>query len=341
MNLWLAYLDPAQKDEQLNQMITQPSAFVLPFRKETLPMLKWAKSEISSWKVDYYLALNLMALGQEEEGHQLIEAIGQSADEATFYLSRALLLDQQEDKKKQEDLEKALSMDQSQWRTWFQLTKHFDNNGENQKALSLVKEAVKAFPGNYVLEMEYIQLLNQAGQYKTAMKLLDKIEVLPHEGAGGGRTLYESVYLNATLQDIKAKRWNAALTKIEKSRLWPENLGVGKPYTPKEILQDYLSAMVYKAKNEQSKSRDYLEAVIAQADKVNINSQEQALVLLAMKNNSQKAAAAELMEKIKKEGKAASVVKIEQLIDYAESSESAPSDLENDKGIVKRIIEAF
>jgi tetratricopeptide (TPR) repeat protein len=341
VNLWLAYLDPAQKEEQLNQMITQPSAFVLPFRKETLPMLKWAKSEISSWKVDYYLALNLMALGQEEEGHQLIEAIGQSADEATFYLSRALLLDQQEDKKKQEDLEKALSMDQSQWRTWFQLTKHFDNIGENQKALSLVKEAVKAFPGNYVLEMEYIQLLNQAGQYKTAMKLLDKIEVLPHEGAGGGRTLYESVYLNATLQDIKAKKWNAALTKIEKSRLWPENLGVGKPYNPKEILQDYLTAMVYKARNEQSKSRDYLEAVIAQADKVNINSQEQALVLLAMKNNGQKAAAAELIEKIKKEGKAASVVKIEQLIDYAESSESAPSDLENDKGIVKRIIEAF
>lgn len=339
VNLWLAYLDPAQKDVQLNQMIAQPSAFVLPFRKESLPMLKWAKSEISSWKVDYYLALNLMALGQEEEGYQLLEAIGQSADEATFYLSRALLLNQQGDEKKQEDLEKALSMDQSQWRTWFQLTKHFTNKGENQKALTLVKEAVKAFPGNYVLEMEYIQLLNKAGQYKTAMKLLDKIEVLPHEGAGGGRTLYESVYLNATLQDIKAKRWNTALTKIEKSRLWPENLGVGKPYNPKEILQDYLTAMVYKAKNEPSKSREYLEAVIAQADKVNINSQEQALVFLALKNNGQKEAAAELMEKIKKEGKAASVVKIEQLIDYAENSDAATIDLKEENGIVKQIIE--
>lgn len=97
--------------------------------------------------------------------------------------------------------------------------------------------------------------------------------------------------------------------------------------------------MVYKAKNEQGKSRDYLEAMIAQADKVNINSQEQALVFLALRNNGQKEAAAELMEKIKKEGKAASVAKIEQLIDYAENSESAPSDLENDNGIVKQIIE--
>jgi len=340
VNLWLAYLDPAQKEAQLKQMIDQSTAFVLPFRKETLPMLKWAKSEVSSWKVDYYLALNLMAMDQETEAYQLLKTIGKSADEATFYLSRSMLLDTQNGGNSLEDLEKSLEIDKTQWRTWFQLTKYHIKAGDNQKAVAIVKEAIKAFPGNYVLEMEFIKLLNKNDDYKTAMNLLSKIEVLPHEGAGGGRTLYESVYLNAALQDIQAKKWTAATSKVEKSRLWPENLGVGKPFNPREILQDYLAAMVNKARNNQQQFSKYMEAVISQSDKLNINSQEQALVILALKNTGKEDAASVLMDKIKKEGTLSAVADIEQLLDYAANQGALMPDGMKDNGIVNKIIGA-
>ncbi|AKP50371.1 DUF5107 domain-containing protein [Cyclobacterium amurskyense] len=338
--LWIASMDPAQKEAQLEKMIAQPTEFVLPFRKETLPMLKWAQSEVTSWKIDYYLALNLMALGQEDEGRQILKTINQSADEASFYLSRALLLDKYESQENNlKDLERALELDKEQWRTYFQISKYHNKSGDQQKAMAVLKEATKAFPGNYVLEMEMIKLLNTNGDYKVAMNLLDKIQVLPHEGAGGGRTLYESVYLNAALQDIQSKKWNAAASKIEKSRIWPENLGVGKPFDPREILQDYLAAAVNKAKNNRPQFSKYLEAVISQGDQLNSNSKEQALVVLALKHSGQEDAAEKLIDKIKKEGSPSVVANIEQLLDLAENRGTGTSQDLKDNDIVQKIIE--
>ena len=340
VNLWIASMDPAQKEAQLEKMIAQPTEFVLPFRKETLPMLKWAQSEVTSWKIDYYLALNLMALGQEDEGRQILKTISQSADEASFYLSRALLLDKHESQENNlKDLERALELDKAQWRTYFQISKYHNKSGDQQKAMAVLKEATKAFPGNYVLEMEMIKLLNTNGDYKVAMNLLDKIQVLPHEGAGGGRTLYESVYLNAALQDIQSKKWSAAASKIEKSRIWPENLGVGKPFDPKEILQDYLAAAVNKAKNNRPQFSKYLEAVISQGDQLNSNSKEQALVVLALKHSGQEDAAEKLVDKIKKEGSPSVIANIEQLLDLAENRGSVTSQDLKDNDIVQKIIE--
>ena len=281
-----------------------------------------------------------MALGQEDEGRQILKTINQSADEASFYLSRALLLDKYESQENNlKDLERALELDKAQWRTYFQISKYHNKSGDQQKAMAVLKEATKAFPGNYVLEMEMIKLLNTDGDYKVAMNLLDKIQVLPHEGAGGGRTLYESVYLNAALQDIQSKKWNAAASKIEKSRIWPENLGVGKPFDPREILQDYLAAAVNKAKNNRPQFSKYLEAVISQGDHLNSNSKEQALVVLALKHSGQEDAAEKLVDKIKKEGSPSAVANIEQLLDLAENRGTGTSQDLKDNDIVQKIIE--
>jgi tetratricopeptide (TPR) repeat protein len=234
------------------------------------------------------------------------------------------------------DLEKSLEMDDKQWRTWFQLAKYYTEQDEKEKAMALLKEATKAFPGNYVIEMELIQSLNENGNYKTAMAQLEKIQVLPHEGAGRGRSLYENVYLNAALQDVKAKKWNAASNKIEKSRMWPENLGVGKPFDPIEILQDYLQGTVSKAKNNRQQLSQYMDAVIAQGANLNINSQEQALVILALNSTGQKDAANILMNKIKHEGRPSAVEQIERLTGSSELLISQNKD----SGLVEKIIEA-
>ena len=48
---------------------------------------------------------------------------------------------------------------------------------------------------------------------------------LPYEGAGEGRALFETVYLNAALKDMQVRRWKSAHTKLEKSLKWPEKSG--------------------------------------------------------------------------------------------------------------------
>ena len=42
------------------------------------------------------------------------------------------------------------------------------------------------------------------------------------------------------MKKIISSNYIEALGILNKSKIWPENLGVGKPYTPDERIQDYL-----------------------------------------------------------------------------------------------------
>ncbi|HSI77500.1 MAG TPA: DUF5107 domain-containing protein [Lunatimonas sp.] len=315
VDLWKGFLDENQKENALAAMWDKSFAFVLPYRIETLEMLKWARKESTHWKLDYYLALNLMAFNEPEEAAKLLTGIGEKADEATFYLNRALLLHQTGETMPLADLKKAWEMDPAAWRHWQQLARYQSENGNEQEALSLLKNATGKFSGNYVLEMDFIRILNTQGQYKQAMGLLDKIHVLPYEGAGEGRTLFETVYLNAAMEDMQAKRWKAAQSKLEKSLEWPENLGVGKPFTSNETVQDYLLGMVAKAQKQEELFRSHLEKVVKATSNMSRNRSEQLLALFALEELGKSSEAAALWEVIKSQGNAETVNFIGRLYD--------------------------
>ncbi|MDN3688123.1 DUF5107 domain-containing protein [Cyclobacterium jeungdonense] len=302
VDLWMAFLDEEQQESSLDALLAKPIDFVLPYRKETLEMLNWARQERPHWKLDYYLALNLMAFNETEEAAKLLTEIDEKADEATFYLNRALLLDQKGGKDPLADLKKAWEMDPSQWRHWQHLAQYQAENGNDQEALSLLRDATRKFSGSYVLEMDYIRILNSLGQYKKAMDLLAKIHVLPYEGAGEGRALFETVYLNAALEDIQSKRWKSARTKLEKSLEWPENLGVGKPFTTNETMQDYLMGLVAKAQNQEESFRSHMQQVVAATADMSPNRSEQLLALFALEALGKREEAVALWEEIKREG---------------------------------------
>ncbi|MEX2512135.1 MAG: DUF5107 domain-containing protein [Cyclobacteriaceae bacterium] len=325
--LWKAFLDEKQQAPALDALLEKPIAFVLPYRKETLEMLKWARKERTHWKLDYYLALNLMAFNESEAAKELLTGIGEKAGDATFYLNRALLLAQNEETNPLADLKKAWEMDPSQWRHWQQLARYQAENGNDQEAFSLLKEATKKFSGSYVLEMDYIRLLNSLGQYKNAIDLLDKIHVLPHEGAGEGRALFETVYLNAALEDMQARRWRAARSKLEKSLEWPENLGVGKPFNTNEMMQDYLLGLVAKAQNQEEQSRSHMQQVVAATADMSRNRSEQLLALFALEALGKSSEASALWEEIKSEGNEETVNFIGRL--YDSSSQQAKPESGN------------
>ncbi len=88
------------------------------------------------------------------------------------------------------------------------------------------------------------------------------MHILPEEGSRQGRIIYEQAYLLNALNLIQNKKYVEALKKLEKSREWPENLGVGKPYEPDNRIQDYLSAYCMTKLNRKKEAATMQNAVI-------------------------------------------------------------------------------
>lgn len=301
-HLWLAYLDRDNSTTHLNAFLAKPIDFVFPFRKETFHMLTWAADQKAHWKSTYYLALNGMALGRDTTSFQLLKQLSTDPDEATFYLNRAALLKDQSEYNPLEDLQTALKMDSDQWRNHFQLAKEYESNGNHQKQREILELAVASFPGNYMLELDLIRAWTNLGEFDKAMKGLETIHVLPYEGAGEGRLIFENVYLSAALLDLENKRLRDATAKVTTSLDWPENLGVGKLFQTDETLQNYLFALIAKAGGRQKAYRDRLEQVIEahKSQPRRLSRPHTALVIRALENLNRQQEADSIWENIQK-----------------------------------------
>ena len=88
--------------------------------------------------------------------------------------------------------------------------------------------------------MDYVKTLVKLEKYSSAISVLDNLHILPYEHAGEGRELYTNAYFGLAIKKISSGNYKEAIEILDKSKIWPENLGVGKPYNPDERIQDYL-----------------------------------------------------------------------------------------------------
>ena len=72
---------------------------------------------------------------------------------------------------------------------------------------------------------------------------------------------YEKAYFNLAIEKISESNYNEAIELLLKSKEWPENLGVGKPYNPDERVQNFLLFICYSNLNL-SGANKFLEEVI-------------------------------------------------------------------------------
>jgi hypothetical protein len=89
-------------------------------------------------------------------------------------------------------------------------------------------------------------LLNK--RYGDAYGLLSRLSIIPFEGATSGRELYREALLMQALQEMEKHRYQKGLDLIGRAELWPENLGVGKPYE-EDIdlrLEDWMKYLCYR-----------------------------------------------------------------------------------------------
>ena len=123
-------------------------------------------------------------------------------------------------------------------------------------------------------------LLNK--QYKASTDILEKIKILPYEGATEGRQLYHEAWLMQAIDQVKRGKLRDASASINKSRDWPERLGVGKPYD--SDIDDrgalYLEGLILEKSKRNSEANAKWEKVIAYKSRhENVNTLFNALAL--------------------------------------------------------------
>ena len=123
-------------------------------------------------------------------------------------------------------------------------------------------------------------------EYKACIDLLNKTTILPYEGATDGRQLYRQAWLMLAVQQMQSKKYSAALTSIGTARLWPENLGVGKPYEEDidSRLENYMEGICYEKMKKTDQAMKKWNAIVS--FKTNVNNTNTLVTSLALKKQA-------------------------------------------------------
>lgn len=262
-NYKIAYLLHKKGDtigslEILEKANNQSPESVFPFRYSTLKALEWAKKNCNNWKITYYEALIRWANQDKEKALSLFNDCGETYY-APFYLSRASL---KEGEARLSDLLKAEEIAMS-WRTGFALINYYTAGNRWQEAVEVGKKYMKKYPSNYYIGLKYAKALCETGKYQLCISVLNRMLVLPNEGAYAGRDVYRAANLYQAMEQLSYKNYKQVLINVEVSEQWPENLGVGKPYDNMidSRLEDYLEAKAYSGLGNRAKAEELLSSI--------------------------------------------------------------------------------
>lgn len=302
--LWKAFLlrntDTAISNTLLENIANDNVDFVSPYRRETLAVLEWAAQQSASWKFNYFLAQNYLAVGQFERGKSLLKALGNRPDSDIFYRFRAKMTGDDDAESASKDLTKALKMQPQDWKVWEENIQFHLKNTDYDEAYALSKKAYSKFPKNYNIGLAHAKGLLNTGRFEKVLSVLAASQVLPYEHASESRDIYERAHIGIVKSHLQKKNYQQAIQLLKKSKEWPENIGVGKPYNPDERAQDYLLAFALEKTGEIEKSSALLDGVVEQSlNHQNANSFNHFYGLLAMKKSLDERELSSFVSKLK------------------------------------------
>ena len=264
--LWLAYLlrktDERQSAQVLSDGISDPTDFVFPYRRETIPILQWAIQQDPSWKLQYYLAQAYLVVGQTNKGKSVLKSLSDVPDSDVFYRFRAKILTNDNYIGQKNDYQKALDLSKDNWKIWDEFIQFYLKNDKNNEAYSLSSVAYEKFDDNPNIGLIHAKAALRIDKFNETIAVLNSIQVLPFENASESREIYESAHIQTALEKMKEHKYNEAINILEKSKEWPENIGVGKPYDPDEREQDYLLSIAYERLGKLDKSKSVLKDIV-------------------------------------------------------------------------------
>ncbi|MFM9908578.1 MAG: tetratricopeptide repeat protein, partial [Chitinophagaceae bacterium] len=133
----------------------------------------------------------------------------------------------------------------------------------NDEALSIAKNYYQKNPTHYIMGMLLAKTYLLTKKYRDAAQILDKIVVIPYEGATDGMGLYKEAHLMLAVEEMKKNNSKKAINEIILSKQWPVSLGVGKPYQEDidERLENFLLYHCYTKLGDKTKSATALEQI--------------------------------------------------------------------------------
>lgn len=229
VQFWLAFLDhqlTGSFEKSLARAVDASVAGVFPFRSESAHVFSWATGVTNNWKTKYFLGLIYWNRNNLESARELFAACGNRVEYAPFYAARAELITESA----LQDLQKAAELDPMQWRYGKMLIQYYIKEKMYSEASKVAQTYDKRIPNDFRLRLLLAKayLLNK--NYAACNDVLAKTRVLPYEGSTEGQALYREALLMQAIAKIKSKKYADALSMISKARLYPVNLGVGKPY---------------------------------------------------------------------------------------------------------------
>jgi hypothetical protein len=261
---WKAFLENKPVDVSTIQTGTD-----FPFRAETAAVLEALIQHNGQWLLKYHLGLIEWNRNNLEKARALFAQCGNEPTDANFYAARASL-NKENGQQAEADLQRALTMAPQQWRFHKLLGEYYLLHKDNEKALAISEPYYKSHPADYVMGMLTARALLLNKKYQQADALLTKIKILPFEGGTEGRRLYHEAKLMQAVAAIKDKQYKKALPLIAAAKLWPDNLGVGKPYQEEidERLENWFNYICYSNLHQEAQATAALQSIIAFTPKV-------------------------------------------------------------------------
>lgn len=253
--LWKAYL--ADDKDAVAAAESQSIELVFPFREESAEVLAWAAANGGSWRTSYLYAMISDFLGDKANAVELLA--DNTSDYAPYYAYRALL------KGSKEDMQKASELDPKQWRYGQHLALMYYREGDYAKAAEISGAYYAKDKANFHLGDTYVKSLIALKQYKKADQVITKLQILPFEGQSGSHVMYRDIKLHLAAECIDAGKYKEAAKRVAESRMWPKNLGVGKPYDEliDNTLEDWLDAVICQRTGNTAKAAEYMKKVAA------------------------------------------------------------------------------
>jgi len=300
--LWRAYCasqiaSPNESLAYLEKAMAGSPHLVFPHRFETLAPLNWALLQRDSWKFRYYLGLILWQHHRLDAARAQLRACRMTPDDAPFYLSRAKFLEGLDERAVLKDLKQALRLDSQSWRSHAAMLDWHLKHDHGREAVAAAQTARMHFPEDYRMLLRCARAWMAGGNYAEVIDILQNLTILPYEGAQDGRRLYRAAHVMAAVEQLQAAAPDSALTLVNRARTWPERLGVGRPYTPDERVEDFVAAHCLEALGREDEAEACWLRIVSYSDSVATGRDSRSLITaLALRALGREAAGASLLE---------------------------------------------
>ncbi|HOS72107.1 MAG TPA: hypothetical protein PLZ75_06610, partial [Bacteroidales bacterium] len=244
----------------LTRAINADDKLVFPYREEYAAVLEWADKQQQSWKTKYYSAILYWNRTRNDIAEKYFSECGDQPDSYSFYLSRGRFHDETGGRAETDYL-KALKLGENNWRPYHTLYNYYVAHNKYDRALEITQKAINMFRDKYVIAFDHAMSLLYNGKYDESVRILERIRILPYEGAGYGRMAWKNANLLNALDYYSGRNYRRASVYAANAYKWPENLGVGRPYTVDERAEDFVNAMILERSGNKRKSAELYENI--------------------------------------------------------------------------------